>query len=138
MNTCATSTPKSCATRWPDGWSLDDKRQPLLPEGKLGVNPGQALTETEHAKYNLPDVLKRWGQRDASERERERTAPSFCVPKADIVANGFDLSINRYKEVVHDVVGHVPPKDLLAKLALLEADIQAGMKELEGMLSKTA
>jgi hypothetical protein len=43
-----------------DGWSLDDKRQPLLPEEKLGVTPAQALTEAEHAKNNLPDVLTRW------------------------------------------------------------------------------
>ncbi len=43
-----------------DGWSLDDKRQPLLPEEKLGVTPVGALTEIEHAKNNLPDVLTRW------------------------------------------------------------------------------
>jgi type I restriction enzyme M protein len=38
-----------------DGWSLDDKRQPLLPEEKLGVTPAEALTEIEHGKNNLPD-----------------------------------------------------------------------------------
>ena len=43
-----------------DGWSLDDKRQSLLPEEKLGVTPAEALTEAEHAKNNLPDVLTRW------------------------------------------------------------------------------
>ena len=117
-----------------DGWSLDDKRQPLLPEEKLGVAPVQPLTEAEHAKNNLPDVLTRWGQRDKSEQKRPRTAQSFCVPKADIAANGYDLSINRYKEVVHEAVEHVPPKKLLAKLAALESEIQTGMKELEGML----
>ena len=41
-----------------DGWSLDDKRTPLLPEEKLGVTA--ALTAEEHAKNNLPDVLARW------------------------------------------------------------------------------
>jgi type I restriction enzyme M protein len=56
------------------------------------------------------------------------------VPKADIEANGYDLSINRYREVVHAVSEHVPPKEILARLALLEGEIQAGMKELEGML----
>jgi type I restriction enzyme M protein len=56
------------------------------------------------------------------------------VPRADIAGNGYDLSINRYKEVVHDAVEHVPPKEILARLAALEAEIQAGMAELEGML----
>src|SRR5438067_2089228 len=39
-----------------DGWSLDDKRQPLLPAEKLGCAPKQALNPVEHAKNNLPDV----------------------------------------------------------------------------------
>jgi type I restriction enzyme M protein len=117
-----------------DGWSLDDKRQPLLAETLLGAVPAQALSEAEHAKNNLPDVLARWSQREGSERQRPRTAQSFSVPKADIAVQGYDLSINRYKEVVHATVEHLPPKDILAKLAELEAEIQAGMKALEGML----
>src|SRR5437763_10231872 len=40
-----------------DGWSLDDKRAPLLSEDKLGAVPGAALTADEHAKNNLPDIL---------------------------------------------------------------------------------
>ena len=133
-----------------DGWSLDDKRQPLLPEDKLGfqrMKDGRSLlSEEEHAKNNLPDVLARWqslhplppgegGGEGSPELKRDRTDQSFCVPKCDIVSNGYDLSINRYKEVVHAVSEHLPPKEILAKLAVLEAEIQAGMKELEGMLS---
>ena len=117
-----------------DGWSLDDKRQPLLPEDKLGVTPAQALTEAEHSKNNLPDVLARWQQREGTELQRPRTAQSFCVPKTDISTNGYDLSINRYKEVVHEVVEHLPPKEILAKLAKLEVEIEARLKELERML----
>ncbi len=117
-----------------DGWSLDDKRQPLLPEEKLGSTPKAALNESEHAKNNLPDVLLRWSQRSGSELKRARTEQSFCVPKADIAANGYDLSINRYKEVVHEEVEHLPPKEILAKLAQLEDEIQQGMKALEGLL----
>jgi type I restriction enzyme M protein len=56
------------------------------------------------------------------------------VPKAEIVAQGYDLSLNRYKEVVHEEIGHKPPKEILAELAELEKEIQNGMKELEGML----
>jgi type I restriction enzyme M protein len=43
-----------------DGWSLDDKRTPLLSEDKLGPVPAVALSEAEHAKNNLPDLLARW------------------------------------------------------------------------------
>src|SRR3989475_7235252 len=50
-----------------DGWSLDDKRQPLLPEDKLGVVPAQPLSAEEHAKNNLLDVLSRWQLRDGAE-----------------------------------------------------------------------
>ena len=117
-----------------DGLSLDDKRQPLLSEEKFGVTPAIPLSEAEHAKNNLPDVLRRWVQRHGAERQRTRTEQSFCVPKADIEANGYDLSINRYKEVVHKAVEHLSPKEILTKLATLEAEIQAGMKSLEEML----
>ena len=110
-----------------DGWSLDDKRQPLLDEDKLGVSPAQPLSEAEHSKNNLPDALTRWAQRDGSEQSRPRTAQSFCVPKADIAAQGYDLSLNRYKEVVHEAVDHVHPLEILAKLKQLEAEIQRDM-----------
>jgi type I restriction enzyme M protein len=117
-----------------DGWSLDDKRTPLLSEDKLGPAPHTALSEDEHAKNNLPDVLARWRQRGGAECERPRTAQSFCVPKADIAAQGYDLSLNRYKEVVHETIEHRPPKEILADLAKLEEEIQRGMEELDGML----
>ena len=154
-----------------DGWSLDDKRQPLLPEDKLGAvpapvippslrHPGEGrdpcLSEAEHARNNLPDVLTRWrtlsplsrweraGVRASrqsrspgiysDELTRPRTAQSFCVPKADIAANGYDLSINRYKEVVHEQVQHRAPAEILAELKRLEDEIAQGMKTLEGML----
>jgi type I restriction enzyme M protein len=117
-----------------DGWSLDDKRTPLLPQDKLGPTPESALTVEEHAKNNLPDVLARWAGRDRAERERPRTAQSFCVTRADIVAQGYDLSLNRYREVVHDDIEHRSPKEILIEIARLELEIQNGMKELEGML----
>jgi type I restriction enzyme M protein len=118
-----------------DGWSLDAKRQPLLAEDKLGLAPLHILSVEEHAKNNLPDALARWKLRDGPERDRPRTAQSFCVPKDEIAANGYDLSINRYKEVVHEAVEHRPTTEVLARLRELEAEIQAGMDELEKMLS---
>lgn len=117
-----------------DGWSLDDKRTALLADDKLGATPKTALTNDEHAKNNLPDVVARWAERSGAERKRPRTAQSFCVPKADIAAEGYDLSLNRYKQVEYQAVSHDPPKKILADLAKLEQEIQQGMKELEGML----
>jgi len=117
-----------------DGISLDDKRNPLLPGEKLGAVPAEALSDEEHTKNNLPDALARWAERGGNERDRARTAQSFCVPKADIVANGYDLSINRYKEVVHEEVEYASPQEILRDLAVLEDEIQAGMAKLQEML----
>ncbi|MDB5970269.1 MAG: SAM-dependent methyltransferase [Hydrocarboniphaga sp.] len=117
-----------------DGMSLDDKRTELLPSEKLGAVPTVALTEAEHSKNNLPDILARWAQRDAIERENPRTSQSFCVTKADLVAQGYDLSLNRYKEVIHEDFVHRPPNEILETLVKLEAEIEQGMRELEGML----
>lgn len=102
-----------------DGYSLDDKRNPL-DHGK-------------HEHNNLPDILKRW-QRRGAETKRARTEQSFLVPKTEIVGNDYDLSINRYKQVVHTHVRYDPPQKILADLRALEAEIMRGMKELEGML----
>jgi type I restriction enzyme M protein len=117
-----------------DGWSLDDKRQPLLEEAKLGPTPAIPLNEKEHSKNNLPDVLTRWVQRNDTEKNRPRDAQSFCVRKADIAAEGYDLSLNRYKKVVHKDVEHESPLAILEKLKALEDEIHTGMKELEGLL----
>jgi len=117
-----------------DGRSLDDKRQPLLPEGKLGVHPAEALEEGEHSRNNFPDVLRRWRERDGAERERPRTAQSFVVPRPEIVAAGWDLSLNRYKEIVREEAAYRSPRKILAGLAQLEDEIREGMKALEEML----
>jgi type I restriction enzyme M protein len=99
-----------------DGFSLDDKRNPVEAN-------------------DIPDVLARWSERAGTERERARTEQSFCVPKADIVAQGYDLSLNRYKELVHDEVEHRPPLEIIAEIEKLEGDIAAGLAELKAMLS---
>jgi type I restriction enzyme M protein len=117
-----------------DGMSLDDKRTELLPRGKLGPVPTVELTASEHAKNNLPDILARWTTRHKAERKNARTAQSFCVSKVDISAQGYDLSLNRYKEVVHEEVMHRSPRRILRSLAKLETKILRGMKEMEGML----
>ena len=98
-----------------DGFSLDDKRNPVEAN-------------------DLPDVLARWQAQDAEE-DRARTDQSFLVPKADIVAQGYDLSLNRYKEVVHDEVEHRDPRDIIADIEELDAEIAADLAELKAILA---
>ena len=118
-----------------DGLSLDDKRTPLLSEDKLGSVPAGDFYQVDHPKNNLPDCLERWASRESTELQRKRTDQSFCVPKADIVAQSYDLSINRYKEVVHDEVAHRAPAEIIADLEKLEIDIQEGLADLRGLLA---
>jgi type I restriction enzyme M protein len=117
-----------------DGMSLDDKRMPLLSSAKLGPKPAGDFYQSDHAKNNLPDCLERWANRDSTELQRKRTDQSFCVPKDDIVAQSYDLSLNRYREVVHDDVEHRPPAEIIADLEKLEVDIQQGLDDLKAML----
>ena len=56
------------------------------------------------------------------------------MPKVDIAAQGYDLSLNRYKEVVHEAVEHRTPKEILSDLTKLEEEIQRGMTELGNIL----
>ncbi|WP_072691123.1 type I restriction-modification system subunit M [Rhodococcus marinonascens] len=119
-----------------DGRSLDDKRTALLDEEKLSVHG--SLSDDEHSKNNLPDVLKRWFLRDSDELGRERTEQSFCVPKADIAAQGYDLSLNRYKEIVHEVVEHRAPEVILDDLDRIEKEIGDSMAQLREMLAGDA
>jgi len=99
-----------------DGFSLDDKRSPIEAN-------------------DLPDVLTGWGSRTTTERDRARTEQSFTVPMDDIVAQGYDLSINRYKEIVHDEIEHRPPLEIIADIEALEEEIAKGVGELKAMLS---
>ncbi len=98
-----------------DGFSLDDKR-----------------TE-QPDKSDLPDILQRWQNRGA-EAERQRTEQSFFVPREEIAENDYDLSINRYKEVVYEEVVYDPPGVILERLAKLEEEIAVGRQELEELL----
>jgi type I restriction enzyme M protein len=119
-----------------DGYSLDDKRTPLLDEAKLGPTPTALLLPEDHAKNNLPDILSRWQHRDDTELLRERTAQSFMVEAGEIEATGsWDLSLNRYKQVEHAAVEHAAPQDIIAELRAIEAEITEGLDRLQEMLA---
>jgi len=117
-----------------DGLSLDDKRQLLVPAEQQGVAPSEPLNAEDHAKNNLPDILARWAQRDEAERDRARTEQSFCMSKDDIAAAGYDLSLNRYKEIEYEEIDYPSPKEIIAELREIEKDIAKGLTALEGML----
>jgi type I restriction enzyme M protein len=103
----------------------------LTPEK---VGPKAKLGAGEHEKNNLPDIAARWKVRTGVELKRARTAQSFSVPKSEIAAAGYDLSINRYKEAVHEATEYRPPKEIIAELKALEQEISNGLAELEKML----
>ena len=98
----------------------------------LGDSPSSGNAAWAYGGARSHDPEKTWREQ---EDERNRTDQSFLVPKADIVANNYDLSINRYNEVVHEAVEHAPPLEILADLQRLEDEIQAGLKELQEMLA---
>lgn len=97
-----------------DGFSLDDKRTPI-------------------AENDIPDIVARFHNLEA-EKSRPRTEQSFLVPKEEIVANGYDLSINKYKKTEYTPVEYPPTSEIIAELKALEAEIQRGIEELEGMV----
>ena len=97
-----------------DGLSLDDKRTPT-------------------AENDIPDIIARFHDLQ-NEESRQRTDKSFFVPKAEIVENGYDLSINKYKKTEYKAVEYAPTAQIMAELQELEAEIAKGLAELEGML----
>ena len=65
---------------------------------------------------------------------RARTDKSFMVPVQEIIDNDYDLSINKYKEIVYEKIEYPPTSEILADLKDLNEKIAAGLKELEAML----
>ena len=98
-----------------DGFSLDDQRQPVK-------------------ENDIPDIINRFNDRDSeSEKNRERTEKSFFVSKEEIVKNDYDLSINKYKEIVVEKKEYENPEVILKRVIDMEFEIQQKLKELEGM-----
>ena len=98
-----------------DGYSLDDKR-------------------SEIKENDIPDIIVRFHNREA-EVDRERTEQSFFVPKQEIVDNGYDLSINKYKKVEYEAVEYPSTLEIMARLRGLEKEISATMDALEELLN---
>ena len=90
------------------------------------------IPQTIH-RNDIPDIIARFHALQ-NEESRKRTEKSFFVPKAEIVENGYDLSINKYKKTEYKAVEHAPTAQLMADLHELEAEIAKRLAELEGML----
>ena len=97
-----------------DGFSLDDKRNPV-------------------EENDIPDVIARF-RNLAGEENRQRTDKSFFVPKEEIVGNGYDLSINKYKKTEYVAVKYPPTSEIMAELRKIEGEIKTAMDELEELL----
>ena len=131
-----------------DGRSLDDKRTPLLPENLLGPTPHEPitaenqfedpapvqLTDEQLAKNNLPDLLARFRNRTTTEPGRARTEQSFTVGIDDIRATGYELSMNRYKEIVFEDEDTRDPKDILNEIIQLDGEIADALSAVSGLL----
>ena len=95
-----------------DGLSLDDKRAPVEAN-------------------DIPDIISRFKNRE-NETDRARTEKSFMVPKAEIVGNEYDLSINKYKKTDYIKTEYPSTQEIMVELHELEMQITAGLDELEG------
>lgn len=125
-----------------DGFSLDDKRNPIdkndLPHliaswqhyrQQLGLPTGNFMGhKLRHSREGGNPLI------ETDNDYEDRTQKAFVVPKDELKANKYDLSINRYKEVVYEEEVYDPPKVILGRLQALEAEIQTELGELEGML----
>ena len=98
-------------------------------------NDGYTLNDNRTAceGSNIPDILERFSKLE-NEKERKRTEQSFFVPISEIEANDFDLSINRYKEIVYERIEYDAPKDILEDIKEIEGKIKKSLEELESML----
>ena len=97
-----------------DGFSLDDKRQPIDDN-------------------DISDIIARF-KNSAGEADRKRTEKSFLVPKQEIIDNEYDLSINKYKEIEYVKVEYPPTSEIMANIRSLEEEISKEMAELEKLL----
>ena len=99
-----------------DGFSLDDKRSPIEAN-------------------DIPDVVARFHNL-AEEAGRERTDQSFLVPKDEIAANDYDLSINKYKKTEYVPVEYPPTSQILDELEALNEQVTRETAELRALLGE--
>lgn len=99
-----------------DGYSLDDKRHPIEAN-------------------DIPDILTRFNSKE-TEIDRKRTEQSFLVPVEEIRNSGYDLSINKYKDIEYEEVEYEHPTAILERINVIDSEIQQELRDLEKMLEE--
>ncbi len=97
-----------------DGYSLDQRRNEVV-------------------ENDIPDIVARFHNL-AAEEERTRKEQSFLVPVDEIREKGYDLSINKYKEIEREVVVYDAPEVIMGRIEQLESEIQSAIVEFKKMI----
>lgn len=105
-----------------DGKTLDDKRD------KIGAEDD--WQDLDLLRMQWP----KWNGGTGKKHFKDQTAKAFFVSKSEIAENGYDLSINRYKEIVHEEETYDLPTVIIGRLKKLEAEIASDLEKLEAML----
>ncbi len=110
-----------------DGKSLDDKRSYLVsPEILDKLKFPEGLSEDKkkdlHEKCNIPDILKRFPNRQND--TNERTKQSFLVPYQEINDDDYNLSFDSYKKTVYKEVKYEHPKKLIKSIEEIDKERQ--------------
>jgi|TARA_R110002033_G_scaffold63018_1_gene113916 type I restriction enzyme M protein len=99
-----------------DGFTLNDNRNPC--EGS-----------------NIPEILEIFSNLEKEEGS-DRTQKSFFVPIKEIEEADYDLSINRYKELVYRETSYDKPEKILEDIEEIDKKISKGLKELKGLVNE--
>ena len=101
-----------------DGYTLDDKRNKI-------------------DKSDLQDIIKQYHNRavtGSAVEGQNREGHFFSIPKQEIVDNGYDLSLSKYKKEVYEEVSYESPKVIFEKLETIEATILKGISKLKELV----
>ncbi len=115
-----------------DGFSLDDKREPL---GKLDDTTNRVMTSVD--ENNIPDIIDKFHKiQKGTEFKQERTGQHFFVSVNEIRQEDYNLSFNLYQEIVYEEVKYDPPKEIIKRIERLDAERMDLMSELQKMMEK--
>ena len=126
-----------------DGKSLDDKRNLLVDEELFDTfelkdytsAEGNSSGSSEVENFDLPDIIQRYHSLKTNpdtEAQRPRTEQSFMVPVQEIIDNDYDLSINRYKEIVYEEIAYDAPAVILERIQQLSKERESLIEKLLG------
>ena len=105
-----------------------------LAQLDMGLGRAEQYALGHYGGAAAPDFEHLQGQDGAERDYLDRTQSAFIVPKSEITAQKYDLSINRYKQVLYQEEQYEAPTVILGKLKALENEILADLNELEKML----